>query len=350
MFNRNTATQRSVGDTAADPRWPVSARNLLTNRERFLYDLLLCMYPDHKIFVQVAISQLIDVVECHPERQSIRNRFSQLVADFVLCRPDLSIAAVIELDDRSHERADRRAADARKTKALADAGLKLVRVPAGPLPTSERLRQMIEEQGSTANHSGSLAAHALTSLADGWGRVETDPGREDRERILSRAVRLAALKLVFIGVVLVGGIFIVKVVIPMAFQQALQPLAARSAPPAIPKAVSSSRPAMTAAPVAMLVTPAAAAPTSQELAEQRRTAFLASAELQREKSRAWLAYYAAPASCEHPVDWTAQVGCGNQYMRAKQVFEVQWSKKHDPGKPVAPVVVLGNGSVAGSGQ
>jgi hypothetical protein len=57
---------------------------------------LLNLYPDHKIFVQVALSQLIDVPEDHPGRQSIRNRFSQLVADFVLCRSDLSVIAVIE--------------------------------------------------------------------------------------------------------------------------------------------------------------------------------------------------------------------------------------------------------------
>jgi hypothetical protein len=58
---QNTAPQGSVDDTPADPRWPVSARNLLTKRERSLYDLLLYLYPDHRIFIQVAISQLIDV-------------------------------------------------------------------------------------------------------------------------------------------------------------------------------------------------------------------------------------------------------------------------------------------------
>jgi tetraacyldisaccharide-1-P 4'-kinase len=50
------------------------------------------------------------------------------------------------------------------------------------------------------------------------------------------------------------------------------------------------------------------------------------------------------------VDWTAQVECGNQYMRAKQVFEAQWAREHEPGKAVAPVVVLGNGSVGGVGR
>jgi hypothetical protein len=345
----NTARQRSADAAPPDPRWPVAARNLLTKRERFLYDLLLCMYPDHKIFVQVALSQLIDVPEGRPDRQSIRARFKQLVADFVLCRPDLSIVAVIELDDRSHERADRRAADARKTKAVADAGLKLVRVPAGTLPTSERLRELIE-QNPAANATEGLPEHALKALANGWGRVESDSGGEDRERVVWRAVRMAVLKVAFVGVVLVGGWVFVTKILPMTFQQALQPLAARATPPVMPRTAVPSRPAAVPAPVAVPATSTAAGPTVQELAEQRRAAFLAAGELQREKNHAWLAYYSAPASCEHPVDWTAQVECGNQYMRAKQVFEAQWAKEHDPGKAVAPVVVLGNGSVGGLGR
>jgi len=297
----------------------------------------------------VALSQLIDVPESHPERLSIRNRFSQLVADFVLCRADLSIVAVIELDDGSHERADRRAADARKTKALTDAGLKLVRVPAGPLPTSEKLRQIIDDQGSSADPAEGLPAHHLRSLANGWDTAETYPGRTDHDRVVSRDLRLAALKLAFIGVVIVGGIFLVKVVIPLTFQRAFQPLAARAAPPAIPKVVVPLRPATTVVPNAATSTPATMGPTPEEL-EQRRVAMHAVAELQREKNRAWLAYYSAPASCEHPVDWTAQVECGNQYMRAKRAFEAQWVKDLDPGQPVASVVVLGNGTIGAMGR
>lgn len=349
-MNRNTATQGSVEDTPADSRWPLTARKLLTNRERFLYDLLLCMYPDHKIFVQVALSQLIDVPESHPERQSIRNRFSQLVADFVLCRPDLSIVAVIELDDRTHQWAHRKAADARKTKALADAGLKLVRVPAGPLPTSEKLREMIEAQGPAANQAEGLPEHALKDLENRSGRVETDSARTDEEPVVSRAVRIAALKVALVGIVIVGGWVFFTQILPATFQRAVRPLAARVAPTVVLSSAVPSRPAPLSGPVAMPTAPVAVGPTPQELEEQRRASFLAAGKLQEEKNHAWLAYYSAPASCEHPVDWAAQVECGNQYMRAKQVFEAQWTKEHEPGKPVAPVVVLGNGSVGGVGR
>ena len=43
--------------------------------------------------------------------RAIWNRYDRLTADFVLCRKDFSIAAVIELDDRSHDSPQRMDAD-----------------------------------------------------------------------------------------------------------------------------------------------------------------------------------------------------------------------------------------------
>jgi hypothetical protein len=83
-----------------------------------------------------------------------------LVADFVLCRADLSVVAVIELDDRSHERRVRQDADARKTKALVDAGLRLVRIPAGVLPAEEELREIIDaDRAASGGRSGNPKLH-----------------------------------------------------------------------------------------------------------------------------------------------------------------------------------------------
>ena len=115
--------------------WPVFARAPLTMREQFLYHRLSVMYPEHIILAQVALSQIIDVSPGTPNRQAIRGKFKQLVADFVLCRSDFSIVAVIELDDPSHAQPHRQDADARKTKAVESAGLTFVRIPAGPIPS-----------------------------------------------------------------------------------------------------------------------------------------------------------------------------------------------------------------------
>jgi hypothetical protein len=213
VVNRKAGAEPLLDETPPDAPWPVAARNLLTNREQLFYQRLLSVYPNHKIFVQVALSQLIDVPEDHPERQSIRNRFSQLVADFVLCRSDLSVSAVIELDDRSHERRDRQAADARKNKALADAGIRLVRVPAGALPSEEKLREIIDGDRTPSDRSDTpnlnfVPAESELRLADDWGHVQTDTPRVDRERASLRAVKMIALKMVLGGVVIVGGWFV----------------------------------------------------------------------------------------------------------------------------------------------
>src|SRR5882762_3122585 len=154
-MNRSVGSKPLVREPLPDVPWPVAARNLLSPREQSLYQRLLSLYPKHQVFVQVALSQLIDVDRNHPESESIRARYKQLVADFVLCRADLSVVAVIELDDRSHERRDRQDADARKTKALVDAGLRLVRIPAGALPSEEELREIIDGDRPPGEHSAS---------------------------------------------------------------------------------------------------------------------------------------------------------------------------------------------------
>ena len=77
-----------IATLAENSHWPVSARAPLTMREQFLYHHLSIMYPEHIILAQVALSQIIDVGPGTPNRQAIRGKFKQLVADFVLCRSE----------------------------------------------------------------------------------------------------------------------------------------------------------------------------------------------------------------------------------------------------------------------
>jgi hypothetical protein len=64
------------------------------------------------------------------ERQAALNRVSRKHLDFVLCDAGtLRPALAIELDDRSHERADRRERDAFVDQVLAEVSLPLVRIP-----------------------------------------------------------------------------------------------------------------------------------------------------------------------------------------------------------------------------
>jgi hypothetical protein len=326
--------EKLFGEPLPDAPWPVAAKNLLTERERSLYQRLLSLYPEHKIFVQVALSQLIDVPESHPERISVRNRFSQLVADFVLCRSDLSVIAIIELDDPSHKRADRQYADARKNKALADAGLRLIRIPAGTLPSEDDLRKLIDAHGAVEE---GVQEETVLSLLEPVETYEEAPihAWRDNSSAESRELKQVVLKAVALVVLLLGGWLIFSQLLPAAIKVAFQPLAVpRVHAPLIP-----TRP-VAVMPTAIPASPVVAGPTAAALAAQRQQAFQVANALQKKKDLAWEAFYTPPAFCEHPVDWTAQVECGNLYMRAKKRFEEQWETSQRTGAGV----VLDSGS------
>jgi hypothetical protein len=349
-MNRSEGSKPLFSEPLPDAPWPVAARSLLSPREQSLYQRLLSLYPKHQVFVQVALSQLIDVDRNYPDSESIRARYKQLVADFVLCRADLSVVAVIELDDRSHERRDRQDADARKTKALIDAGLRLVRIPAGALPSEEELREIIDADRASPRERSAIPKiqHFVPPepelrLAPDWGSAPTFAPRADREGAASRAVKVAVVKMVLGGVVLVFGWVVYTQLVPVVVQRAFQPLTVRHVPPSS----TAPRSSTALAPMPTTTVPVVVGTSQQEFAEKRRAESLAAADLQRQKDHAWLAYYSAPASCEHPVDWKAQVECGNQYMRAKKEFERQWLMEHPSAEPSRGTVVLDNGSIGG---
>lgn len=232
-------------------------------------------------------------------------------ADFVLCRFDLSIVAVIELDDQSHERADRRGADARKNKALADAGIRLVRIPAGALPSEDALRALVDADGTAGAMSREETVLRLVETVETFEDRESPAGQR-REVKKSRVLRNLVLKAAL------GGVL----------KQATRPLAARHIAPA------------SAVPQAMFAT----RPSGEAVAATRRPKPSDTKTLQKQKGLAWAAAYSAPTSCEHPADWNAQVECGNRYMRAKEKFEAQWAAEHGLGRVMQPVV-LSNASL-----
>ena len=339
-MNRKARVEPFVSAPLSDSPWPVEAKNLLTDRERSLYQKLLSLYPEHQIMVQVALSQLIDVPEDHPERQSIRNRFSQLVADFVLCHSDLSVVCVIELDDRSHERIDRQGADARKHKALADAGIRLVRIPAGNIPSEEALRGLIDVEGRVAESLPEEPQLRLTKTVHTYSMDTPPVAQRNHARAESRALKQIVLK-VLLGAVLLGGWLAYSQAVPLIFQHAFQPLAVRHViAPAVQTSSASKVPA-----ASISSSRAVVGPSAQTLAEEKRAGLLAAEALQKRRNQAWAAFYSAPTSCEHPVNWTAQVECGNQYMRAMKQFEAQWAVEHASDQTTGATVVLDNGSM-----
>jgi very-short-patch-repair endonuclease len=121
---------------------PVTAKPLLSRPEQMLYGRLVRAFPGHVILAQVALSQLL-VVARADGAQSIANRFRQLVADFVVCAPDFTAVAVIELDDRSHRRKAQRERDQRKDQFLQAAGIKVIRVAVADIPSEVALKALV---------------------------------------------------------------------------------------------------------------------------------------------------------------------------------------------------------------
>jgi very-short-patch-repair endonuclease len=114
--------------------WPLEAkRQLLTERERALYQRLVQTLPGHIVLAQVQLLQMLNFKR-GTRTQAIANRFNQLSLDFLILNPDTSIVAAVELDDSTHAPENRRQADARKDHALKSAGVPVIRWNAKNLP------------------------------------------------------------------------------------------------------------------------------------------------------------------------------------------------------------------------
>ena len=123
--------------------WPVFPKQLLTPVEQQLYQRLIRAFPEHVVLAQVAFSQLVGVKKGE-NFTAIWNRYNRLTADFVVCNKDFSIAAVLELDDRSHDHPSRQDVDRRKAAICEAARIPLHRLNVNPLPNESVLRELLQ--------------------------------------------------------------------------------------------------------------------------------------------------------------------------------------------------------------
>jgi hypothetical protein len=133
---------RGSKSSAAQQPWPVLARRLLSQPEQVLYGRLVEALPGKLIFSQVQLTRILEVKNV-PNRLVWLNRINRLSVDFVVCHPDSSVVAAIELDDSSHARPARQSADTRKAEALAAAGVRLVRLHVKNLPSVKDVRELL---------------------------------------------------------------------------------------------------------------------------------------------------------------------------------------------------------------
>lgn len=116
-----------------DEVWPFYAKKPLSQPEQVLYFRLVQALPDNIVLAQVQLSRLLGVKKGN-NFQAWFNRINRMSADFVVCKKDSSIVAVIELDDATHQKEDRRVADAKKDKALSSAEIRVMRWQAKSIP------------------------------------------------------------------------------------------------------------------------------------------------------------------------------------------------------------------------
>ena len=121
--------------------WPFYARRPLSTPEQALYHRLVKALPDHIILAQVQVSRVLGVRKGFNFHQW-NNRINRLSYDYVVCAKDATVLAAIELDDRTHESASRARTDAKKEKATAAGGIRLIRWHVKSLPDTEAIRTL----------------------------------------------------------------------------------------------------------------------------------------------------------------------------------------------------------------
>lgn len=133
---RNVKAQQEsnnkTDDNKTDEIMPYNKKLLLTKNEWAFYKEIkpICDKNNLHIISKVRLADIVEVdknIE-YKERQKYFNKIKNKHIDFILCNPDnLAIIALVELDDKSHERKDREKSDEFKNKLFEKVGYKLIR-------------------------------------------------------------------------------------------------------------------------------------------------------------------------------------------------------------------------------
>ncbi len=120
---------------------------LFTPAERsFLGVLDQAVQGQFRIFAKVRVADIVTVRKgiSASVRQSLFNRIQSKHVDFVACDPgDLSVKFVVELDDASHQRQDRKERDAFVDEVMQACGIPIFHFPARRAYSVEDLRKAL---------------------------------------------------------------------------------------------------------------------------------------------------------------------------------------------------------------
>lgn len=132
---------------AEEERLPYVKRNsLVTNSELSFFHVLREAVEDQwHVVAMVRLADIMRVRKGTAEFQKWQNKIHAKHIDFLLCDPEsLEIVLAIELDDATHQRADRQERDEFVNAAFECCGLPLLRVPVAKDYDVDELRQAID--------------------------------------------------------------------------------------------------------------------------------------------------------------------------------------------------------------
>lgn len=117
---------------------------LIHEQEQDLYFRLKEAMPDHYIMAQVRLADIVEI-KSSDNWQAWFNKICSKSIDFVLCDKSFSVLACIEYDGKTHQQENRKRADAEKDAALQAAGIPMVRIEAGKIPSVEYFYILLEQ-------------------------------------------------------------------------------------------------------------------------------------------------------------------------------------------------------------
>jgi hypothetical protein len=143
-----------------------AAEPLLDGPGQRLYGRLVRAFPGHVILAQVAMTRLLaaDPAAAQTDGPAGTQAGPVGVADFVVCKPDFTVLAVVDLDPGEAQRSPvpdaRREPLRRWERLLAAAGIKVIRVSAADLPREAALKALVAAMPLTAAAAARLMRRA----------------------------------------------------------------------------------------------------------------------------------------------------------------------------------------------
>lgn len=132
LLNVRKESNQKQEDNRIDIKMPYKKKYLLTKNEWVFYKKIkpICDKNNLHIISKVRLADLVEVKKelDNKERQRYFNKIKNKHIDFVLCNPEnLAIVALVELDDKTHEKAERRERDEFINKLCDTVGYTIIR-------------------------------------------------------------------------------------------------------------------------------------------------------------------------------------------------------------------------------